>query len=65
MHVDAYQWTTGDGTVFRPFATFADAFKDLPSGGVVCIVRGVYSETFSISRPMTLKAPVGTVIIGQ
>jgi hypothetical protein len=65
MHVDAYQWTTGDGTIFRPFAHIADAFKDLPSGGVICIVRGAYGETFSISRPMTLIAPVGTVIIGQ
>jgi len=65
MHVDSYQWTTGDGTVFKPFANVADAFKDLPDGGIICIVRGTYSETFAVTRPMTLKAPVGTVTIGE
>jgi hypothetical protein len=65
VYVDYYFQTllTGDGSVLRPFGRVQDAFKVVPDGGTVSIVRGLYQESFSISRPMRFVAPVGTVII--
>ncbi len=62
----------GDGTVMRPFETVWEAVNEVPSGGIVSIVKGSYTadsgHAFTIGADgtaMTLVAPVGTVIIGN
>ena len=52
-----------DGTVFRPFDTLAEAVNSVPAGGVVSIVAGSYGGGITISKPMTLRAPVGPVTL--
>jgi hypothetical protein len=41
-----------------------EAVTTVPAGGVVSIVEGTYPETITITRSMTLTAPVGPVRIG-
>jgi hypothetical protein len=53
-----------DGTALRPFDTVTEAVTTVPAGGVVSIVEGTYPETLTLSRSMTLTAPVGPVRIG-
>lgn len=53
------------GTVFRPYQTVSQSVAEVPTSGVVSIVSGVYNETMTISRAMTLTAPVGSVTIGS
>jgi hypothetical protein len=57
--------TIRDGTVFRPRLNVNAAINAAPSGGVVSIVTGSYSETMTITKALTLTAPVGAVIIGN
>lgn len=52
-----------DGTIFRPFDTLAEAINSVPAGGVVSIVAGSYGGRITISKPMTVTAPVGSVIL--
>jgi hypothetical protein len=65
VYVDYYTYSNRDGTVLRPYETVFDAYKNAPSGSIISIVSGIYSETITITRPITLMAPVGTVVIGQ
>ncbi len=55
---------TEDGTVYRPYDTFAEAASAVPSGGRVSIVEGVYhNEAGLYTTQMLVVAPVGSVII--
>jgi hypothetical protein len=54
-----------DGTIFRPFDTVAEGVTAVPSGGIISIVTGSYSDQITINSAVTLVAPVGTVTIGQ
>ena len=56
---------TGDGTVFRPFDTVVEGVGDVAVNGTLSIVAGSYDETMTISKTMTIVAPVGSAIIGQ
>lgn len=58
-------WPATVGTIFRPFDTVAKAVNAVVAGGTISIVRGTYNETITISKAMTLSAPVGPVTIGQ
>jgi hypothetical protein len=62
---DYPDWATEDGTVFQPFGTIAQGVNAVPTGGIVSIVAGSYSDRLTINRAMTLQAPVGAVTIGQ
>lgn len=53
-----------DGTVFRPFDLLSEGIDTVPLGGIVSIVKGNYSGSIIINKNLTLKAPVGTVVIG-
>jgi V8-like Glu-specific endopeptidase len=55
----------GNGTVFRPYTTVGAGVTSVPAGGIVSIVTGSYNETMTITKALTLSAPVGTVVIGQ
>lgn len=55
-----------DGTVFQPFNTLPEAMNSVPEGGLISIVRGTYSAaSTTIIKPMTLRAPVGEVTLGN
>lgn len=53
-----------NGTVFRPYDTFAEAVNAVPSGGVVSIVKGTYTNEAGLyTKQMMVEAPVGSVLI--
>lgn len=55
-----------DGTIFRPFDALAEAVDSVPAGGLISIVAGTYAGFIGgtiIDKPMTLRAPVGTVTL--
>ncbi len=54
-----------DGSAFRPFNTIAEGMGSVPSGGVLSIAPGRYNGAVRITKPMTLRAPVGTVVISS
>lgn len=56
--------TIEDGTIFRPYDTVIEGVNAVPSGGVLCIVKGSYNENLTINKAMTIIAPVGAVTIG-
>jgi hypothetical protein len=56
--------TPRNGAIFQPFSTAANGISAVASGGIVSIVTGSYNETMTITKAMTLIAPVGTVKIG-
>ncbi len=53
-----------DGTVFRPFSTVIEGINAATAGATISIVEGPYNESMTISKAVTLEAPVGTVTIG-
>ena len=58
-------WIPDDGSVLRPYATIAAGVSAVVSNGRLSIVEGTYDEAITISKAMTLTAPVGAVSIGQ
>jgi hypothetical protein len=56
-----------DGTVFQPHDTLAEAVNAVPAGGLLSIVAGNYSASGArtITKAMTITAPVGTVLLGN
>jgi V8-like Glu-specific endopeptidase len=66
VHVDnGHPAQTKDGNIFRPFASVTAGVNAVATGGTVSIVAGTYSDRITLSRPMTLRAPSGTVTIGK
>lgn len=56
--------TQESGTVMRPYDRVEEGVAAVPNGGMVSIVHGFYDvQNLTISRPMTLTAPVGLVVI--
>ena len=58
------------GTVFRPFDTVLSAFNSVPNNGTVYVIAGNYTAangnaTTYGGKAVTLRAPVGTVVIGN
>ena len=65
---------TQNGTIFEPFRNFAAAYNSAPNGGQVIVVSGTYAKatagntgTFGSgqTKSVTLRAPVGSVTIGN
>jgi V8-like Glu-specific endopeptidase len=57
------------GGALTAFDTVAEGVNAAPSGFTVAIVEGSYphaeGNAFTVSKPLTLTAPVGTVVIGN
>lgn len=53
-----------NGRIYQPFDTVSEGLADVQDGGVLSIVEGTYRESVTISKPVTLIAPVGPVTIG-
>lgn len=62
---NAHPNTSGTGTIFNPTLTVAAGVGGITSGWSLQLVRGTYAENLTISKAMTLRAPVGTVLIGS
>ncbi|WP_128545257.1 T9SS type A sorting domain-containing protein [Larkinella soli] len=65
-YVDAeglYDQPTGE--IHKPYRTLQQAAQHAPSDYTVYIARGTYSGAVTFNRPLTLRAPVGRVIIGS
>ncbi|AXE21951.1 hypothetical protein DR864_29245 (plasmid) [Runella rosea] len=54
----------GTGEIHKPFRTENKAASDAPVGAQVYFARGDYYGPSTFNRPMTLRAPVGTVRMG-
>jgi hypothetical protein len=57
--------TVKNGGIFYPFDRVAEAVHAAQPGGIVSIVKGSYPEPVTLAKQLTLKAPVGTVTLGQ
>lgn|GEM_PF-6338735 len=64
-HVDnQHPTTSGDGTIIRPYTSLVDGISGASNYETLSIAKGSYDETMTITKPLTLVAPVGSVIIG-
>ena len=63
--VDNSYTGTESGTFLEPFQAFNAGASDVPSGGTVIIQPGSYNQTGTYTKTMTLRAPLGGVVIGQ
>lgn len=54
-----------NGSLLRPWTTVASGVAAVATNGVLLVVQGTYSETPTITKAMTIQAPVGGVVIGQ
>ncbi len=54
-----------NGSILRPWNSFASGVSALGNGGVLVVVQGSYDETLTINKAMTIQAPVGVVTIGR
>lgn len=55
-----------DGSVYRPHDTLAEAITATPAGGRLSVVTGSYSAAgMTITKPMTISAPVGAASFGN
>lgn len=61
----AHPTNTVDGDIFRPWNTVDLGVFFANSGSVLSIVTGSYNEAITITKAVTLTAPVGVVTIGQ
>lgn len=56
--------TSEEGTFFHPYLTIQESIDNVPNGGIVSMVKGVYPGAVSIDKAVRLEAPVGNVTIG-
>lgn len=52
------------GEIHKPYLSAQEAASNAPSGAQVYIARNTYLGPVTFNRPMTLRAPVGTVMLG-
>ena len=54
VYVDGSVATTGNGLAATPYKTIAEAMPRVVAGGTVHVAKGVYNETVTIDKSMTL-----------
>lgn len=64
VDLNAYGQAT-TGAINKPFHRIWDGIEQVEIGGIVNIANSSYNETLYITKAVTLKAPVGKVIIGE
>ena len=65
IHVDRNYTGTELGTPSRPFRTVAAAYNFAWNGARIKIKAGLYPETLTLSKQVTLLADGGAIILGQ
>ena len=58
------EWDPNTGAIDKPYFEIRDGIEHAEIGGIVNIVKGNYNEPMYITKAVTLKAPVGHVLIG-
>lgn len=62
-------WSTAsndeNGTFLRPYDTFSEGANGVPGGGVLWVQPGIYSAVGTFSNPVTIRAPIGSVHLGD
>jgi subtilisin family serine protease len=53
------------GTLHYPYNTFGEGVAAVAPGGTIVVYAGLYSETMTITKPMTVYAKSGTATIGR
>jgi hypothetical protein len=53
------------GTFLRPFRSFNDGVSDVPTGGTIIIQPGDYVSDGVLTKAMTLRAPLGNVVLSK
>lgn len=53
------------GSFAQPFSTLAQGTNAVASGGTISIKPGASTETMTISKPMTITAPIGAATVGN
>jgi hypothetical protein len=59
------EYDGSNGEIQKPYTSANKAASDAPTGSQVYFARGTYPGAATFSRPMTLRAPVGKVVIGS
>lgn len=54
-----------DGSFLRPNKTFLDGVDEVPSGGTLFVQPGSYDGVADLTKPMTIRAPIGPVHLGD
>lgn len=57
-------WDDETGAIDKPYLNVQDGADNADVGGIVNIVKGNYNESLYINKAVTLKAPVGLVVVG-
>lgn len=66
VYVDqASLWDAPTGAVDKPYLNIQDGIDNAPPESIINIVKGNYNEPMYITKAVTLKAPVGHVILGE
>jgi len=65
VYVDSESlYDPGNGDIHKPYLRLGDGINAASDDAIVYIAKGSYNESITINKPMTLKAPVGAVVIG-
>jgi hypothetical protein len=54
-----------DGSFLRPMKSFLDGVDEVPSGGTLYVQPGSYDGVADLTAPMTIRAPIGPVHLGD
>jgi hypothetical protein len=65
VFVDAAYGGTPSGSFGAPFVTVAAGYAATPDNGTLIVQPGNYSAVNIYNRPMTIRAPLGNVTLGQ
>ncbi|WP_276371013.1 T9SS type A sorting domain-containing protein [Chryseolinea sp. H1M3-3] len=58
-------WDSSTGAIDKPYFQVLDAIDHADISGIVSIAKGTYDEPMYVTKAVTLKAPVGKVVIGE
>jgi hypothetical protein len=61
VFVDASVATTGNGLKGSPYKTISEAFARVIDGGTITVAAGAYSESLSVTKPVTIVGPNASV----
>jgi len=61
----SYDGSTENGGFLTPYKQVAEGINGTPAGGTLWIQPNNYSESGTFTNPVTLRAPLGNVIIGD
>lgn len=62
--VDRMHTGAQSGTFLQPFQAFTIGMSSTPNGGTLWVQPGAYAAVGTYNRPMTIRAPLGSVTLG-